>query len=160
MKQNILDFLNDLEGYKTSCLSLHWGSNNMSEHNLFDEISSYIKATEDTISEIAQGVYGQMSKEELKPNEKKITNPSTFIDDVLSSTKTFYESLDDSFDNIGMKSSTENFIAEMQKCKYLVKLAVKENELKESKSRIKMNRKQFEKYLAECVTDVLKQIKK
>ena len=67
MKRSILIYINKLQAYKTAIKNIHWSSNNMSEHKLFDDIEDAVADVQDEIAEVAQGVYGKLKLNELKP---------------------------------------------------------------------------------------------
>lgn len=62
MKNNIMKFINDCEGWKTYIKNSHWSSSNMNEHKLFDDIADSVSEIQDMVAEIAQGLYGQIKR--------------------------------------------------------------------------------------------------
>ena len=62
MEKQILQYINQLEGYKTAIKSLHWNASNMSEHNLWDDIAKAVADIQDNVSEMTQGINGQIKK--------------------------------------------------------------------------------------------------
>ena len=159
MKSEIMTFINKIEGFKTSIKNFHWSSTNMSEHKLFDEIASAVADIQDEVSEQAQGIYGQIEKNELKPISYEISTEQKFLDDVISASNDLYNALNDDKDCIGIRSELEAFIGEMSKDKYLMNLSLHDKKLNENKRKsIKMTSDDFNKYITECVKQVLKQI--
>ena len=127
MKDNIMSYINKLEGYKTAIKSMHWDAKNMSEHKLWDDIAGSVSDIQDNVSEMAQGIYGQIAKNNLKPTPYTASSPKQFLDDVLSSTKEFYKTIQEGDDYIGIRSEIENFIGEINKYKYLMNITIKES---------------------------------
>ena len=127
MKRNILVFINKLQTYKTAIKNLHWSSKNMSEHKLWDEIADTVANIQDEVAEIAQGIFGQIKPNELKPRRYNITNSKKTISDMLKDTKLFYATIKRGENNIGIRSTVENFIGELEKYQYLMDLSLKED---------------------------------
>lgn len=126
MKDSVITFINKLEGFKTAIKNLHWSSSNMSEHKLFDDIASSVSDIQDEVSEMEQGLHGQIEKNKLHPTSYTIEGSKKFLDDLKSETKTFYDSIDGD-EYIGIRSSVESFLGEIDKYKYLMNLCLKED---------------------------------
>lgn len=126
MKTNVLKYLNELQGYRTAIKNLHWSSSNMSEHKLWDDIDSSVGEAQDEIAEVAQGMYGQIKKNELKPISYTIKNSKEALNAIINDTKSFYETLNDE-SNIQLKSVVESFLADLEKYKYLLDISLKED---------------------------------
>lgn len=133
MEKNIMSFINTLEGFKTAIKNAHWSSNNMSEHKLCDDIAETLNSTQDEIAEIAQGLYGQIKKTELEPTSYKLTTLKTLINDLTDKTNEFYQQIDGD-KNIGLRSTIETFIGQLNKFQYLNDLCIKENIKKKLKT--------------------------
>lgn len=119
-------FVNNLEGFKTYIKNRHWSSSNLSEHKLCDEIASTISDFQDEIAEIAQGIHGKIKNNELKPKKITVKSTNDLLNSLLNQTNSFYKLIKgDKY--IGLRSVTENFIAEINKYKYLLSLALKES---------------------------------
>lgn len=131
MKSNILNYINILEGYKTAIKNLHWSSKNMSEHKLCDDIADTIASTQDKISEIAQGIFGKIKKNELKPRQYKINTTKDMLDSLLSDTKSFYKELS-SLKLVGLRSEIETFIGSINQYQYLILFCLKEDKLRKT----------------------------
>lgn len=126
MKENVLTYVNKLEGYKTAIKNLHWSSKNMSEHKLFDDIAESVASIQDEVAEMEQGMHGQIEKNKLKPTAYTIESNQKFLDDMLDATKEFHKSISGE-EYIGIRSSVESFIGELNKFKYLMDLCLKED---------------------------------
>lgn len=126
MQKNIILYINKLEGYKTSIKNLHWDSNNMSEHKLLDEIASSVSDIQDKVAEVAQGIYGKIKKNELKPIKYKITNSKLMLKDLLADTFEFYKRINN-VNLIGIKSEIESFIGDINQFQYLMDFCLKED---------------------------------
>lgn len=125
MNKNILRFICIIEGWKTAIKNLHWSSDNMSEHKLFDDIADSVADFQDTISEIEQGMNGNIALNQLHAVKYNIKDAKTFLKDVLRVTNSFYKSLRQP-EYAGMRSEVETFIGDVQKFQYLLKLALGE----------------------------------
>lgn len=131
MNKKVLDFVNKLEGYKTAIKQLHWDADNMSQHELCDDIAESIAEFQDTVSEVEQSITGKLKVNSLKPTEYKIKDLKSFVEDVLDATNSFYKEVKDMGDTyVGMASDCESFLSDMQRKLYLVNFTLKE-ELKE-----------------------------
>lgn len=126
MQEKIIDYINVLHGYTTAIKNLHWSSNTMSEHKLCDDIADSIASNEDEIAEICQGIYGQIGKNELKPIQYTISTTKSMLEDLLKETESFYEKIEGN-EFIGLRSVVENFLGEINKFQYLIKLCLKED---------------------------------
>lgn len=131
MNKKVLNFVNKLEGYKTAIKQLHWDADNMSQHELCDDIAESIAEFQDTVSEVEQSITGKLKINSLKPTEYKIKDLKSFVEDVLDATNSFYKEVKDMGDTyVGMASDCESFLSDMQRKLYLVNFTLKE-ELKE-----------------------------
>ena len=161
MKRNILSFVNKLQSYKTAIKNLHWSSKNMSEHKLWDEIADTVADTQDEIAEMAQGIFGNIELNELKPRRYNITNSKKTLSDMLKDTKLFYSTVKRGEQFIGIRSEIENFIGQLEKYQYLMNFCLKEdikrnikNSLTESKQNVKsFTGKEFKKLIKEAIDD-------
>lgn len=168
MKQNILDYLNKCEGLKTSIKNLHWSASNMSEHKLFDDIASSVSDIQDTIAEIAQGLYGKIGKNELKPISYSIESSKQFLEELLTSSKDFYATLnEDDTDLIGVRSEMETFIGKVSQFQYLLDLCLKEdfkrnfkNKINENKRQITITESQIRRIIENAALEIIKENKK
>ena len=164
MKKEFLDFINKLEGFKTSIKSLHWDAINLSQHRLCDDIAGDISDIQDTISEIEQSMDGNLSLNKLVPVEYHIKDLNKFINDVIKDTTSFYnDAALKGDDYIGMRSEIESFLAKMQKYIYLNDFCLHEdkkraiaNKLNESKKQLhEITSKDLENMVIEAVNRIL-----
>ena len=126
MRSNILNYINKLQSYKTAIKNLHWSSKKMSEHKLLDDIADSVADNQDEIAEIAQGIFGKIKNNELKPKRYKIVDSKKMLDDILKDTQSFYATINGK-NLIGLRSVVENFIGELNKFKYLIVMCIKED---------------------------------
>ena len=127
MNKNILDYIDKCEGWKTAIKQLHWNADNMSQHQLCDDIADRISDFQDQVSEVEQSIDGNLKFNKLKPTEYKVKNLRTFVQDVLDDTNMFYKSLPNDDNHTGMKSDCESFLSDMQRKLYLVNFTMKED---------------------------------
>lgn len=127
MKKYILDFICELEGYKTSIKMLHWHANSLSQHQLCDDIASTISEYQDKVSEVEQSISGKLPVNNLNGTKYTVTTLKKFVEDVISSTNAFYSKLKNEGDDyIGMRSDTEAVLSDLQRELYLVNFTIKE----------------------------------
>ena len=141
MKKYILDFICQLEGFKTGIKSLHWSANSLSQHQLCDDIATTISDFQDKVSEVEQSISGRLPINNLKGTPYKVTNLKKFVQDVISGTKTFYHKLQKEGDAyIGMRSDTEAVLSDLQRQLYLVDFTIKEALKERLRNQINENR--------------------
>lgn len=166
MKRNILVFVNKLQSYKTAIKNLHWSSKNMSEHKLWDDIADSVADTQDEVAEIAQGLFGNIKLNELKPRRYNITNSKKTLNDIIKDTKLFYATIKRGETYVGIRSVVESFIAELEKFTYLMNFCIKEdikrnikNSLNESTQqtshKVKLTENQLRTLIREAIYNVL-----
>lgn len=126
MKRSIINYINKLQSYKTAIKNIHWSSQNMSEHKLFDDIEETVSNTQDDIAEISQGIFGKLKFNDLRPKRYNITTSKKMLQDLLSDSKTFLSTLRNK-ELIGIKSIMENFIGEIDQFIYLHNFCIKED---------------------------------
>lgn len=137
MDKKILRFINTVEGFKTAVKALHWDAKNLSQHKLCDDIASAISDFEDLVSEVEQSIHGNLPANELKPIPYKIDNLKGFVEDVISTAKSFLKELEGMGEEyVGIKSECETFIGTMQRNLYLVNFTLKEELKMRLKSKI------------------------
>lgn len=140
MKASILSYINKLQSYKTAIKNIHWSSGSMSEHKLFDEIEDLVSDTQDEVAEMAQGIYGHLKFNDLKPKRYNITTSKKMLQDLLVSTKTFLQTLNRNKELVGIKSVIENFVGEINKYIYLLDFCIKEDVKKRLTNKLNENR--------------------
>lgn len=159
MKRSILIYINKLQAYKTAIKNIHWSSNNMSEHKLFDDIEDAVADVQDEIAEVAQGVYGKLKLNELKPRRYNISSSKKMLQDLLNDTQQFLTTLR-SKELVGIKSSIEAFIGKIDQFKYLLDFCLKEDLKRRIVTKINENRREHElrKAIHEAVINVLSEL--
>ena len=127
MNQKILKFIEKCESWKVEIKNYHWSADNLSQHELCDDIASSISDFEDLVSEVEQSISGKIKLNGFKPDDAKETNLKSFVEDVISSSKDFLKELEGMGENyVGIKSECETFIGDMQRKLYLVNFTLKE----------------------------------
>lgn len=141
MKKYILDFICQLEGFKTGIKSLHWHANSLSQHQLCDDIASIISDYQDKVAEVEQSISGKFPVNVLKGEKHNVTTLKKFVEDVINATNSFYSKLKNEGDEyIGMRSDTEAVLSDLQRQLYLVDFTVKESLKQRLRDRINENR--------------------
>ena len=131
MNQKILKFIEKCESWKVEIKNYHWSADNLSQHELCDDIASSISDFEDLVSEVEQSISGKIKLNGFTPDKAKETNLKSFVEEVISNSKDFLKQLEGmGEDYVGIKSECETFIGDMQRKLYLVNFTLKE-ELKE-----------------------------
>lgn len=156
MERFVLDFISQLEGYKTRIKELHWDEDSLPGHELAGDIEDMICDFEDSVAEDLQGVFGKDIKvKELHPYKIDSNTLKEFIDSLKSSTMLFYKKLDGD-DYVGARSEVEGFIHDINVKKYLVnKTTNKENEnMKQKISESKLVDMLVESIMPEYSSDV------
>ena len=120
-------YINKLQGFRTAVKNLHWDAKTMSEHELMDNLDSLLGEHQDEVAEIAQGIYNEkIKKNELKPRAYKIKDSEKFLKDILQCTERFYKALGSNKRYIGLRSILEDFIGQINKQNYLLKMCLSE----------------------------------
>ena len=141
MNKNILNYIEECEGWKVGIKNLHWSADNMSQHELCDDIADEISNFEDLVSEIEQSISGKIKLNGFTPKSYKITSLKSFVEDVISASKSFLKKLDGMGEKyVGIKSECETFIGTMQRKLYLVNFTLKEELKKRLRDRINESR--------------------
>ena len=140
MKANILNYINKLQAYKTAIKNLHWASKKMSEHKLLDEIADSLADIQDEIAEIAQGIYGKIKKNQLKPRRYNISNSKKMLADLIKDTKAFCDTVQGK-NETGLRSVIESFLGELNKFDYLMDMCIKEDIKRKYSNLIREERK-------------------
>ena len=141
MNKNILNYIEECEGWKVGIKNLHWSADNMSQHELCDDIADEISNFEDLVSEIEQSISGKIKLNGFTPKSYKITSLKSFVENVISASKSFLKKLDGMGEKyVGIKSECETFIGTMQRKLYLVNFTLKEELKKRLRDRINESR--------------------
>ena len=141
MNKNILNYIEECEGWKVGIKNLHWSADNMSQHELCDDIADEISNFEDLVSEIEQSISGKIKLNGFTPKSYKITSLKSFVEDVISASKSFLKKLEGMGEKyVGIKSECETFIGTMQRKLYLVNFTLKEEFKKRLRDRINESR--------------------
>jgi hypothetical protein len=137
MNKKILNYIEKCESWKVAIKNLHWSADNMSQHELCDDIASEISDFEDLVSEVEQSITGKIKLNGFTPKSYKIKSLKSFVEDVISDSQSFLNELDKMGDKyIGIKSECESFIGVMQRKLYLVNFTMKEELKRRLKARI------------------------
>lgn len=141
MNKNILNYIEECEGWKVGIKNLHWSADNMSQHELCDDIADEISNFEDLVSEIEQSISGKIKLNGFTPKSYKITSLKSFVEDVISASKSLLKELEGMGEKyIGIKSECETFIGTMQRKLYLVNFTLKEELKKRLRDKINESR--------------------
>lgn len=154
MFEEILRYIEFLEGAKTNMKALHWSSRNMSEHKLCDEIGDAIASFQDDFAEEFQGIYGRKITVKMFSAQKSSSSTLTkAIDTILSETLSLYKRLSRRRLS-GLRSIIETFIHDFGKYKYLATFVM--NESRRSEEPAKIN-ESVKKKISESANDFRKE---
>lgn len=120
--QFFINFLNQLEGWKTKCKNLHWAAPKKNIHVYLDEFLSILSDYQDGLAEEYQGLLGHMQPNVIKGIGSNTLNAIDFISEVKQSTFKFYSRIPEGIEFSGIKSECETFIHNILKYKYLFEL--------------------------------------
>ena len=91
--QFFINFLNQLEGWKTKCKNLHWAAPKKNIHVYLDEFLGILSDYQDSLAEEYQGLLGHMQPNVIKGIESSTLNAIDFIKEVKSKTEEFYNKI-------------------------------------------------------------------
>lgn len=121
-------YINKLQGFRTAVKNLHWDAKTMSEHELMDKLDALLGEHQDEVAEIAQGIYNEkIKKNELKPRPYRIKTSEKFLKDILQCSERFYNALGSNKRYIGLRSIVEDFIGQINKQNYLLRMCLSES---------------------------------
>ena len=120
--QFFINFLNQLEGWKTKCKNLHWAAPKKNIHVYLDEFLDILSDYQDGLAEEYQGLLGHMQPNAIKVVESSSLNAIDFISEVKQGTLKFYSRIPEGIEFSGIKSECETFIHNILKYKYLFEL--------------------------------------
>lgn len=120
--QFFINFLNQLEGWKTKCKNLHWAAPKKNIHVYLDEFLDILSDYQDGLAEEYQGLLGHMQPNAIKGVESSSLNAMDFISEVKQGTLKFYSRIPEGIEFSGIKSECETFIHNILKYKYLFEL--------------------------------------
>ena len=120
--QFFINFLNQLEGWKTKCKNLHWAAPKKNIHVYLDDFLEVVSDYLDSVAEDYQGILGHMQPNAIKGTPCDCLNAVDFIKEVIVKTEEFYNRIPQDTCYVGIKSETETFIHNIFKYKYLFEL--------------------------------------
>lgn len=120
--QFFIDFLNQIEGWKTRCKNLHWAAPKKNIHVYLDDFLNILSDYQDGLAEGYMGILGQMPSTCIAGIAPKSGNAWDFIKEVKDSTMKFYNSIPTGTVYVGIKSECETFIQNINKFDYLFQL--------------------------------------
>ena len=120
--QFFINFLNQLEGWKTKCKNLHWSAPKKNIHVYLDEFLGILSDYQDGLAEEYQGLLGHMQPNVIKGTPCDCLNAIDFINEVKSNTYKYYDNIPEGTSYAGIKSECETFIHNILKYKYLFEL--------------------------------------
>ena len=120
--QLFINFLNQLEGWKTKCKNLHWAAPKKNIHVYLDEFLDILSDYQDGLAEGYMGILGKMQPNVIKGIPSDTLNAIDFINEVRGATIVFYDKIPQETVYKGIASECETFIQNINKYKYLFEL--------------------------------------
>lgn len=120
--QKFINFINQIEGWKTKCKNLHWAAPKKNIHVYLDDFLAVLSDYQDSLAEGYMGILGQMAPNAVKGIPCECLNAIDFINEVKVKTVEFYDSLPTETIYKGIASECETFIQNINKFHYLFSL--------------------------------------
>lgn len=117
--QFFINFLNQLEGWKTKCKNLHWAAPKKNIHVYLDEFLDILSDYQDGLAEGYMGILGKMQPNVIKGTASNALNAIDFIEEVKSGTLSFYDKIPQETVYKGITSECETLIQNINKYRYL-----------------------------------------
>ena len=108
--QFFINFLNQLEGWKTKCKNLHWAAPKKNIHVYLDEFLAVLSDYQDSLAEEYQGLLGHMQPNAIKGIVSNTLNALDFIKEVKTGTELFYSKIPPGAPSVGTNSARAPFI--------------------------------------------------
>ena len=108
--QFFINFLNQLEGWKTKCKNLHWAAPKKNIHVYLDEFLDILSDYQQVLAEGYMGILGKMQPNVIKGTASDALNAFDFISEVKSATTAFYDKIPQETIYKGITSECETFI--------------------------------------------------
>ena len=117
--QFFINFLNQLEGWKTKCKNLHWAAPKKNIHVYLDEFLDILSDYQDGLAEGYMGILGKMQPNVIKGTASNALNAIDFIEEVKAGTLSFYDKIPQETVYKGSTSECETLIQKINKYRYL-----------------------------------------
>lgn len=117
--QFFINFLNQLEGWKTKCKNLHWAAPKKNIHIYLDEFLDILSDYQDGLAEGYMGILGKMQPNVIKGTASNALNAIDFIEEVKAGTLSFYDKIPQETVYKGITSECETLIQNINKYRYL-----------------------------------------
>lgn len=120
--QFFINFLNQLEGWKTKCKNLHWSAPKRNIHVYLDEFLDIMSDYQDGLAEGFMGILGKVQPNAIKGTPCDCLNANDFMREIKSKTIEFYDKIPQETIYKGIASECETFIQNINKYIYLFSL--------------------------------------
>ena len=120
--QFFINFINQLEGWKTKCKNLHWAAPKKNIHVYLDEFLDILSDYQDGLAEGYMGILGKIQPNVIKGVPSDALNALDFISQVKTATISFYDNIPQKSIYSGISSECETFIQNINKYDYLFHL--------------------------------------
>ena len=117
--QFFINFLNQLEGWKTKCKNLHWAAPKKNIHVYLDEFLDILSDYQDGLAEGYMGILGKIQPNVIKGTASNALNAIDFIEEVKAGTLSFYDKIPQETVYKGITSECETLIRNINKYRYL-----------------------------------------
>lgn len=117
-----IDFICQIEGWKTKCKNLHWAAPKKNIHVYLDEFLDILSDYQDGLAEEEMGILGKMAPNAICGTPCDVLNAMDFIVEVKNKTQEFYNKIPEGSEYAGIRSECETFIHNIFKYRYLFSL--------------------------------------
>lgn len=118
-KNTVLEFICQVEGWKTRCKNLHWSAPKKNIHEYLDELYDTLVDYQDDLAEGYMGISGKLGPLDVKGDQCDCKDPWSFIEEIISGTVEFLENLPSDAIFSGLRGRTEELVQSINKYKYL-----------------------------------------
>ena len=124
LRDDALNYIKDLEGFRIRLREIHWQTERHSEHKLTDDLISTFESHEDEVAEIVMGLLGVRIKVgEVVPNIPQAEDLKGLLEAALNSAVHMKASLASSPGYSALDSLLDDFMQSISKGRYLQTLA-------------------------------------
>lgn len=118
-KNTALEFICQVEGWKTRCKNLHWSAPKKNIHEYLDDLYDTLVEYQDDLAEGYMGISGKLGPLDVKGDPCDCKDPWSFIEEIVSGTVEFLKNLPSDTIFSGLRGRTEELVQSVNKYKYL-----------------------------------------
>lgn len=122
---DLMEYISNLEGYKTRIKNSHWSAASLSLHVELDSTLDIVSDYQDVMAEISQRIYGQIRENTFRSNPQTQITIKDWYTDLRRMVVTFHTKYKDNNEFIGIINATEDFLQEFDQSIYRINLALR-----------------------------------